>query len=103
MAREPKESSIDELARGLASGTLSRGKALRLIGAALVGGTLASVRPVLTLLAVSASRSAVRRTVSAVAATAPAAPALLRVYRMAVPAAPPVTVVADRSASMAPV
>jgi hypothetical protein len=50
MAREPKESSIDELARGLAR-----------------------------------------------------APALLRVYRMAVPAAPPVTVVADRSASMAPV
>src|SRR5919107_1109369 len=33
----------DELTRGLASGTLSRGKALRLMGAALVGGTLASL------------------------------------------------------------
>ena len=37
------ERSFDELARGLASGKLSRGKALRLMGAALVGGTLASV------------------------------------------------------------
>ena len=35
--------TFDELASGLASGTLSRGKALRLMGAALVGGTLASV------------------------------------------------------------
>jgi hypothetical protein len=33
----------DELARGLASGALSRRKALRLMGAALVGGTLASL------------------------------------------------------------
>ena|SRR5215203_384601 len=43
MARETRESSFDELARGMASGTLSRGKALRLMGAALVGGTLASL------------------------------------------------------------
>jgi hypothetical protein len=33
--------SFDELARGLASGSITRGKALRLMGAALVGGTLA--------------------------------------------------------------
>jgi hypothetical protein len=44
-SRWPKkrESSLDELARGLASVTLSRAKALRLMGAALVGGTLASL------------------------------------------------------------
>jgi hypothetical protein len=41
MARE--ESFFDELARGLADGTLTRGKALRLMGAALVGGTLGSL------------------------------------------------------------
>src|SRR5215212_10933026 len=41
MARE--EGFFDELARGLADGTLTRGKALRLLGAALVGGTLASL------------------------------------------------------------
>ena len=43
MARQTTESSFDELTRGLASGTLSRGRALRLMGAALVGGTLASL------------------------------------------------------------
>lgn len=37
------EHSVDELAKGLASGTLSRRKALRLLGAALVGGALASI------------------------------------------------------------
>jgi hypothetical protein len=37
------ELSLDELAKGLASGNLSRGKALKLMGAALVGGALASV------------------------------------------------------------
>jgi hypothetical protein len=42
MAPEAREHSFDELARGLASGTLSRGRALRLMGAALVGGTLTS-------------------------------------------------------------
>jgi hypothetical protein len=41
MARE--ESFFDELARGLAEGSVTRGKALRLMGAALVGGTLASL------------------------------------------------------------
>jgi hypothetical protein len=41
MARE--ESFFDDLARGLADGSLSRGKALRLMGAALVGGTLGSL------------------------------------------------------------
>ena len=41
MARE--EGFFDELARGLADGTLTRGRALRLMGAALVGGTLASL------------------------------------------------------------
>jgi hypothetical protein len=35
--------SLDELAKGLATGTFSRGKALRLMGAALVGGALASL------------------------------------------------------------
>jgi len=43
MARGTTESSFDELARGLASGSISRGKALRLMGAALVGGTLGSL------------------------------------------------------------
>ena len=37
------ESSFDALAKGLANGTVSRGKALRLMGAALVGGALASI------------------------------------------------------------
>jgi hypothetical protein len=40
---EGVELSLDELAKGLATGTLSRGKALRLMGAALVGGALASI------------------------------------------------------------
>jgi hypothetical protein len=43
MAGETVESSFDELARGLASGNLSRGKALRLVGGALLGAALASV------------------------------------------------------------
>jgi hypothetical protein len=34
---------LDELAKGLAAGTISRAKALRLMGAALFGGALASV------------------------------------------------------------
>jgi len=41
MARE--ESIFDELARGLADGSVTRAKALKLMGAALVGGTLGSV------------------------------------------------------------
>ena len=43
MTDDRRESSFDELAKGLASGDVSRGRALRLMGAALVGGTLASV------------------------------------------------------------
>src|SRR5215216_2820811 len=34
--------SFDELAKGLASGTLSRGKAIRLVGGALLGAALGS-------------------------------------------------------------
>jgi hypothetical protein len=41
MSPEARERSFDELATGLASGSLSRGRALRLMGAALVGGLLA--------------------------------------------------------------
>jgi hypothetical protein len=37
MARGTPEGSFDELARGMASGSITRGKALRLMGAALVG------------------------------------------------------------------
>jgi len=37
------EHSVDELAKGLATGTVSRGKALRMLGATLVGGMLASI------------------------------------------------------------
>src|SRR5215217_1159037 len=36
-------SSLDELAKGLANGTLSRGKAIRWMGGALLGAALASV------------------------------------------------------------
>jgi hypothetical protein len=43
VSQETSNRTFDELARGLASGSISRGKALRLMGAALLGGTLASV------------------------------------------------------------
>ena len=43
MSPEARERSFDELARGLASGDVSRRRALRLMGAALVGGALASI------------------------------------------------------------
>ena len=43
MSQQTTNHSFDELTRGLANGTLSRGKALRLMGAALVGGALASI------------------------------------------------------------
>src|SRR5919112_3885227 len=43
MSPEARERSFDELARGLASGEVSRAKALRLMGAAVVGGVVASV------------------------------------------------------------
>jgi hypothetical protein len=38
-----RDGSLDELAKGLATGTLSRGRALRMLGAALVGGAFASI------------------------------------------------------------
>ena len=43
MSPEARERSFDELARGLASGSISRRRALRLMGGVLVGGTLASL------------------------------------------------------------
>jgi hypothetical protein len=42
MARE-EDGFFDDLARGLGDGSITRGKALRLMGAALVGGALASL------------------------------------------------------------
>jgi|SRR5829696_894123 len=42
MSPEARERTFDELASGLASGSISRGRALKLMGAALVGSTLAS-------------------------------------------------------------
>jgi hypothetical protein len=43
MATETREHSLDELAKGLATGTLSRGKAIRWMGGALLGAALASI------------------------------------------------------------
>ena len=43
MSQQTSNHSFDELTRGLASGSISRGRALRLMGAALVGGTLGSL------------------------------------------------------------
>src|SRR4051794_32487250 len=43
MSPEARERSFDELAKGLASGEVSRRRAIRLMGAALLGGTLASL------------------------------------------------------------
>jgi hypothetical protein len=43
VSEDARDRSLDELAKGLASGTLSRRKALHLMGAALLGGALASV------------------------------------------------------------
>jgi hypothetical protein len=43
MSPQARERSFDELARGLASGSISRRRALRLMGAALLGGALASL------------------------------------------------------------
>jgi hypothetical protein len=42
MSQQTTNRYFDELASGLASGSISRGRALRLMGAALLGGTLAS-------------------------------------------------------------
>jgi hypothetical protein len=43
MSEPTGEHSLDELAKGLATGTLSRGKAIRWMGGALLGAALASV------------------------------------------------------------
>jgi hypothetical protein len=43
VSKQSTNHSLDELAKGLASGTLSRGKALRWMGGALLGAALASV------------------------------------------------------------
>ena len=43
MSQETTNRSFDELATGLASGSISRRRALRLMGAALLGGALASL------------------------------------------------------------
>jgi hypothetical protein len=43
MSPEARDHSFDELTRGLADGSITRGKALRLMGAAVVGGTLGSL------------------------------------------------------------
>jgi hypothetical protein len=43
VSQQTTDRSFDELASGLARGTLSRGRALRLMGAALLGGTLGSL------------------------------------------------------------
>ena len=43
MSRETANRTFDELASGLASGSISRGGVLRLMGGLLVGGTLASL------------------------------------------------------------
>jgi hypothetical protein len=43
MATQTTERSLDELAKGLATGTLSRGKAIRWMGGALLGAALASI------------------------------------------------------------
>ena len=43
-ATTARGSSFDELAKGLASGTISRGRVLKMLGAALVGAMLASGR-----------------------------------------------------------
>ena len=45
MTQETRASSFDELAKGLASGTISRRKALRLMGAALFGAALVPLLP----------------------------------------------------------
>jgi hypothetical protein len=43
MSPEARERSFDDLARGLANGSISRRKALRLMGAAIIGSTLGSL------------------------------------------------------------
>jgi hypothetical protein len=43
VSQQTTNQSLDELAKGLATGTLSRGKAIRWMGGALLGAALASV------------------------------------------------------------
>jgi hypothetical protein len=43
VSQDTSNHSFDELARGLANGSITRGKAIRLMGAALVGSALASL------------------------------------------------------------
>jgi hypothetical protein len=113
MSPEARERSFDALATGLASGSISRGRALRLMGAALVGGRWdhqASVRLLPTVLGVSALGRCVRRTRCAVAATATVSlaraplvrPALSSVATGSVRAAAQKTAVAVRPARAAP-
>src|SRR5215212_6944648 len=86
MARE--DSFFDELARGLADGSVTRGKALKLMGAALSGARLdllASVRPLPILLAVSATGRPARGITSAVAGAALAEAARRRPPRRRLP------------------
>jgi hypothetical protein len=46
LRRDPtREDSFDELAKGMASGAISRRKALKLVGAAVFGGALVSLFP----------------------------------------------------------
>jgi hypothetical protein len=97
MARETSESSFDELARGLASGNITRGKVLKLMGAALLGGTLTSFGVGGVALADDECKPTgkkCRKTSSAAAASAKAASAPLRVHPTAQPAPPPMSAVA---------
>jgi hypothetical protein len=78
MSPEARERSFDELARGLASGSVTRRRALRLMGAALVGGRWDhSVGWLLPTTSVSPPGRSVGRTSSAVAASVKAAHAPL--------------------------
>ena len=80
MSQQTSNHSFDELTRGLASGSITRSKALRLMGAALVGARWhrsASAGWPLPTTSVSGPGRSARRTSSAVAATAPAARAPL--------------------------
>jgi hypothetical protein len=108
MSPEARESSFDELARGLASGSVTRGRALRLMGAASLGARWhrwASVRLPPTLRAVRPTGSTASGTSSAVAETAPtAAPALPvwgGVHSLSSPAPRTLTAVPERAAAQA--
>jgi hypothetical protein len=61
MAEELREHSFDELARELASGTLSLRKALKVMGAALFGGALTATIPGVAFAAPKKKRPKSRR------------------------------------------